>query len=81
VVVNYQKTYNKNISKIFLTGGGANLHSLKEAIELGLELPVEKGNPFAKLEYPAFLENILRGVGPEFTVAVGLALRQLQENE
>ena len=81
VIINYQKNYNKNISKVFLTGGGANLKGLKEAVEIGLELPAEKGNPFSKLEYPAFLENILRSVGPEFTVAVGLALRQLQEND
>ncbi|MFZ2038363.1 MAG: type IV pilus assembly protein PilM [Minisyncoccia bacterium] len=81
VIVNYQKNYNKNISKVFLTGGGANLKGLNESVKVALDLPVEKGNPFGKLEYPAFLENVLKSVGPEFTVAIGLALRQLLDND
>jgi Tfp pilus assembly PilM family ATPase len=34
-------------------------------------------NPFGKTEAPAFLTPILELSGPEFSVAVGLALRQL----
>ena len=81
VVVNYQKKYNKNISNVYLIGGGANLKGLAEETELNLQLPVTVGHPFGKVEYPAFLENVLRSVGPEFAVAVGLALRKLQESE
>jgi Tfp pilus assembly PilM family ATPase len=39
---------------------------------------VELGHPFSKTEAPAFLDQILQATGPEFAVAVGLALRSLQ---
>ena len=39
------------------------------------------GNPFSKVEAPAFIEDVLRGAGPEFSVAMGIALRRLQELE
>jgi Tfp pilus assembly PilM family ATPase len=38
-------------------------------------------NPFLKTDSPVFLENVLKKVGPEFAVALGLALRKLQEKE
>ncbi len=37
------------------------------------------GDPFAKVETPAFLEDVLKQAGPEFAVAVGVALRKLSE--
>ena len=37
--------------------------------------------PFNKVSTPAFLEKILRETGPEFAVAIGLALRKLAEEE
>jgi len=38
-------------------------------------------DPFSKVSAPAFLENILKETGPEFAVAIGLALRKLVEEE
>jgi type IV pilus assembly protein PilM len=81
VIVNYQKKYNKNIGDVYLVGGGANLKGLIEEAELNLQLPITLGHPFGKVEYPAFLDNVLRDISPEFTVAVGIALRKLQETD
>lgn len=36
--------------------------------------------PFDKVEAPAFLDKVLESAGPEFAVAAGLALRQLEQN-
>ena len=80
VIFNYQRKSNKNISKIYLSGGGSNLKGFVEAAEAAFQMPVEISNPFNKVQYPAFLEDILRSVGPEFAVAIGLALRKLEEN-
>jgi Tfp pilus assembly PilM family ATPase len=44
-------------------------------------VPVVMGDPFSKIEFPAFLENVLRQAGPSFAVAIGLALRKLQDLE
>ncbi len=75
----YEKKSGKKISKIVLTGGGSLLRGLPEKIQLAFETKVEIANPFSKISYPAFLEEVLKNVGPEFTVALGLAIRALQE--
>ena len=77
VVLSYEKKYNRNISKIVLTGGGSLLKGLHETTSSNFNVEVVRSNPFAKTEAPAFLEPILEASGPEFSVAVGLALRQL----
>ncbi|MGB8815645.1 MAG: type IV pilus assembly protein PilM [Minisyncoccia bacterium] len=79
IVLSYEKKYGKKISKIFLTGGGVLLKGLKEKAEISFKTPVVVADPFSKVEYPAFLDNVLKSAGPEFAVALGLALRKLQE--
>ena len=73
----YQKKYNKNISKVILTGGGSLTKGLIERAVSNFHTEVIYSNPFSKTEAPAFLLPILEISGPEFSVAVGLALRQL----
>lgn len=77
VVFTYQKKYNKTISKVILTGGGSLTKGLMEKATANFHTEVIYSNPFSKTEAPAFLEPILAISGPEFSVAVGLALRQL----
>ena len=79
VLLDYQKKTERNVSKVFLTGGGVLLRGLKEKAESSFNVPVVMADPFSKLEYPAFLENVLKQAGPSFAVAIGLALRCLQD--
>ena len=79
VIFNYQKKYNKNVSRVVLIGGGALLKGFLELARERFETEVVLGDPFSKCVAPAFLEQTLRGAGPEFAVAIGLALRQLQD--
>ncbi|MEI7480472.1 MAG: cell division FtsA domain-containing protein, partial [bacterium] len=81
VLLEYQKKYNKNIGQVYLSGGGAALKGLRDVAEINLSVPIKIADPFSKVEYPAFLETILQSVGPEFSVAVGLALRKLEQSE
>lgn len=78
-IMNYYKKSNKKINKIILTGGGALLKGLREKAQNSFETPVQIADPFSKVEYPAFLEDVLKVAGPEFAVAIGLAIRKLQE--
>lgn len=78
-VLAYQKKYNKNISKIFLVGGGSALKGIVDVAKETFKTEVVAGDPFGKVVAPAFLEKVLRETGPEFTVALGVALRRLQE--
>ncbi len=77
VVLAYEKKYNKSISKVILVGGGSLTRGLIERATESLHTEVVYGDPFAKTETPAFLKPVLEISGPEFSVAVGLALRQL----
>jgi len=80
VILNYQRKYDKALSKIVLVGGGSALKGIAELAQANFQIDVVAGNPFMKTEAPAFLEKVLRDTGPEFAVAVGLALRKLSED-
>ncbi|OGG53497.1 hypothetical protein A3H16_03750 [Candidatus Kaiserbacteria bacterium RIFCSPLOWO2_12_FULL_53_8] len=78
VLLSYGQRYNKNVSRVVLAGGGASLPGIQEAARESLSVDVEIANPFSHTEAPAFLEEVLQGIGPGFAVAVGVALRKLK---
>lgn len=80
-LLNYQKKFNKNVTKIILTGGGVMLKGFKELAASSFQTEVVLGEPFEKVESPAFLADVLKQTGPEFAVAIGTALRKLGEIE
>lgn len=80
VLTNYQSKYQRAVEKVILVGGGSTMKGFAEMAQKGLEAPVVLADPFSKVEAPAFLLNVLRKNGPEFAVALGLALRKLQED-
>ncbi len=77
IILNYQKKYSRSISKAIMVGGGALLRGLPDIASKSLEIEVKLGDPFKKLEAPAFLEPVLQEAGPSFAVAIGVALRDL----
>ncbi len=79
VILAYQKKYNKNVSKVVLVGGGSALKGVVDVAKINFQTEVVAGDPFAKVVAPAFLEKVLHDTGPEFAVAMGVALRRLQE--
>ncbi len=80
-LLNYQKKYAKNISKIILTGGGVLLKGFADLAKISFQTDVIYADPFSKLETPAFLQEEFKTAGPEFAVAIGIALRKLGELE
>ena len=78
VLLGYEKKYNRTISKVIFTGGGALLKGLKEVASNNFRAEIEIGHPFSKVGAPEFLGKVLEATGPEFAVALGLALRKLQ---
>jgi len=77
VILEYQKDHRKNIELAVLTGGGSVLAGILPYVQKSLETEIELAHPFEKTKTPAFLDNTLRDAGPEFSVAIGLALRGL----
>ena len=78
VLLGHEKKYNRTISKVIFTGGGSLLKGLREVAANNFQAEIEIGNPFSKVDAPEFLEKVLETMGPEFAVALGLALRKLQ---
>lgn len=78
VLLSYGQRYNKNVSHVMLTGGGASLPGLAENAKASLNAEVGIADPFERTEAPAFLGDVLREIGPTFSVSVGLVLRKLK---
>ena len=78
VLLGYEKKYNRTISKVIFSGGGSLMKGLPELAAASFRAEIEIGHPFSKVNAPAFLSKVLETMGPEFAVALGLALRKLQ---
>ena len=78
VLLGYERKNNRTISKVIFTGGGALTKGLSEVAANNFRAEIEIGHPFSKVNTPAFLEKVLLNMGPEFAVAIGLALRKLK---
>lgn len=66
-----------SVQKILISGGGSKLRGLPEYLSNRFEIPVERLDPFRKINFDArrFDPDYMREVVPEMAVAVGLALR------
>jgi type IV pilus assembly protein PilM len=73
------KTKNKSMEKIILSGGSAYLSGLADFLKSILNLPVHIGDPWYKVAYPKEMEGALKEIGSMFTVAIGLALKEIVE--
>ena len=78
-IQNFEHKSGRKVKDIILSGGGANLKGIFEVAQQHFLVPVERANPFQQVEVPAFLEDMLKEAGPEFTVALGIAFRELQD--
>jgi len=76
----YRRKYNRSVGRVILTGGGALIKGLVDVAVKSFGIEVVLGNPFSKVEYPAFLQTVLKQAGPTFSTALGIALRGLQSN-
>lgn len=79
VILAYERKYNRPITKIVFVGGGSLLKGLLDYSKNTFKANVVSGNSFAKVEAPAFLQEVLTEAGPEFSVALGTALRAIGE--
>ena len=74
----YESRFGLSIDRIVISGGVANSPYCLDYIKNKLGKSVESADPFAKVAYPAFMEDTLKIIGPSFGVALGAALRKFQ---
>ncbi len=77
VLMRYQHEKRVSISKVVLTGGGVLMKGILEVAGGSFETKVVYGKAFEHVETPPAVEPLLKDAGPEFAVAIGLALRKL----
>ncbi len=68
----------KSIDKIILTGGGASLPNFTNYLSEALDMRVFVGDPWSRIIYPEDLKPLLDELGPRFSVALGLAMRDIE---
>ncbi len=79
-VENYEQKHGTSIKKVVFVGGGARLKGIQKIGSLHfLGASVIIGDPFSRISTPAFLDDTIRELSPNFAVAIGLALKGLEE--
>jgi len=74
----YNMSNASQIEKIVLSGGSSLLANLTNYLSGKLNIQVIIGDPFNRITYSNELKPIIREVGPSLAVAVGLALRDIE---
>ncbi|OGY57110.1 MAG: hypothetical protein A3D47_00365 [Candidatus Colwellbacteria bacterium RIFCSPHIGHO2_02_FULL_43_15] len=73
---NYEKNYRGKVERIMLAGGGSSLAGLEKYVGDQFKIPVVKADPFSKIVCPLETEPTIKDIGPSFSVALGLSMRQ-----
>lgn len=77
---NYEHKHNTKIEKIILVGGGARLKGIEKIVAQNFKnIPISIGDPFSRVDAPAFLSSTIKEISPNFAVALGIALKGLEE--
>lgn len=74
----FQNKNKKKTEKIILSGGSALLPNLVNYLSKILDIKVIIGDPWARINYPQDLKPLLQEIGPKMSVAIGLALREME---
>lgn len=74
----FHEKYGLQAEKIILSGGSALLPNLPSYLSKVLNIKVIIGDPWARISYPVDLAPLLSEIGPKMSVAIGLAMRELE---
>ncbi|MCP6719498.1 MAG: type IV pilus assembly protein PilM [Patescibacteria group bacterium] len=69
----------KEVKRIILAGGESLLPGLLEYLRDYFKKEVKVANPFSKIFFPPILDKTLEEMGPSYTIALGMALRGLED--
>ena len=64
------------VEKIIVTGGSARLPQIDTFLKETLNINVYLGDPWARIAAPSGLRPVLDELGPRFSVAIGLAMKE-----
>ena len=73
----YRNRNKGSVEKVILAGGSSFLVGVSDYLERVLSLPVYIGDAWQQVSYPEELRSVLSELAPRFSIAIGLALREL----
>jgi type IV pilus assembly protein PilM len=78
IIDEYSRKKSIKIKKAILVGGTARMPGIREHAAKTIGLEVVVGFPFSGIIYPKELDSTLHDLGPSFSIATGLALREFR---
>lgn len=74
----FESKYSKKTEKIVLSGGSSLLPNLSKYLSNIMNINVFIGDPWTRVAYPPDLKPLLNEIGPRLSIAIGLAMRELE---
>lgn len=74
----FQEKNKVPVEKVVLSGGAALLTNLSNYLSKILDINVIVGNPWTRVSCPVDLKPLLDEIGPRMSIAVGLAMREIE---
>ena len=74
---NYESLKNQKISRVLLVGGLTNMPSFSNYFKQKLNMDVYSANAFARIIYPESLKPAIQELANTFSIATGLAMRDI----
>lgn len=78
VIEENEKKYGDTVEAVVITGGVSLCQGFHAYAEQILNRKLIVAQPFKKVAYPAFMEDLVKEIGPSFSVALGAAMRMYQ---
>jgi type IV pilus assembly protein PilM len=78
VLQEYEEKNNVKLKSVYLAGGATLFPGIEIVLRDALNRDVVRTNAFAKVSYPAFMQDTIKDIAPSFTVALGAALRAFE---
>ncbi len=78
VLQEYEEQNKIKLKSVYLTGGATLFPGIELVLRDALNRDVVRTNAFAKVSYPAFMQDTVKEIAPSFTVALGAALRAFE---
>ncbi len=76
-ITGYEESKNQKVSRVIVIGGVVNMPNFPQYVAQRLERDVLVGNVFARVVYPQELAPILQELSNNFSIAAGLAMREI----
>lgn len=76
-ISNYESAKKQKISRVLLVGGLTNMPSFVDYFKQKLNMDVYGANAFARIIYPESLKPVIQELANTFSIAAGLAMRDL----